>query len=1106
MPAKKVKADGKQPSIMSFFKPVATNEKPAPRESPLLVKEVPETTISKPLAEGSSTTEVDALHAPLPEPTVVVKKRGRVVLDSDSSYVDGSGGESSEETEETGSDAASEREEDGIDDGDAGEEEQGEEKDVDIRPKKKTKKSKAAELDVFGSFESDPKRREKFLKVLAKRTREEELGNVSSANAPAGSGTSSTPSRLGESYMPKYNPRLKYTPLEKQFLELKQQYPDAVLFVECGYRYCFFGPDAEIASSVLHIMAFKKNNFLTTSVPVHRLNVHLSRLVQANYKAAVIKQSETAAVKAHSDKKSGLFKRQCAGIYTSSTFITAEVDSNEEKGHGGTLTAFCLLLVERKNGQVICLGADPSTGDMVFETIERDNLVSAMYALFSSLEPCELLLPAEVSPELQVLVKQRTCRCVTLSDDWIQQAGGRAWLDAAVSSSSSSSTTANGSEAWLQGCKSWMRHYLQEFGLESLLENEQGEVRRLDLSTGQQMVLGGETLRNLEIFTTADGSHIGSLWWLLNQTQTRFGARLLKRWLLAPLVHPALIQERQQRVQSFIADEAAGDVQKMLGKLPDLERSLRRIQFARCSPPELLSCLQGFVSLTACAEQHPHLFPGFPALGPSFQRIWQQICQVSPQSKVGLPELFRDNDPAINQHRQALLELKQRSVSELQRVRQVLRMSSLEFKTVNGAPLVLEISLTANHKIPTDWTLLPSTKKMRRYHTPELVAIVSAMELENELLLAAAKAAWQRLLEDLASELTLWQQAITAAATLDCIAALAALSSRESWTFPNILPYSPAEGARLELRDARHPVLESLLPGGLVSNDCALDTRTVYTHIITGPNMGGKSSYMKQVALCVILGQLGCAVPATQAQLTPVDAIYTRMGGYDNLFSGQSTFFVEMSEAANALAHATPQSLVMMDELGRGTSTHDGSAMAFAVLGYLVNTLKCRTLFVTHYPLLAVFEHSHAQAVANWHLGFITVPPNVNNHLSSSSHLKGPEDENDEEREKDDEKDDHSLQSNPADQLIFTYKYTSGISPRSFGLECARLAGLPDSIVETARGLAWELEKVVLGRQRQRLCVQSAALRTLLETNAQQPPSLDQLISLQKEMQQLTGQ
>lgn len=348
----------------------------------------------------------------------------------------------------------------------------------------------------------------------------------------------------------------------------------------------------------------------------------------------------------------------------------------------------------------------------------------------------------------------------------------------------------------------------------------------------------------------------------------------------------------------------------------------------------------------------------------------------------------------------------------------------VEYATVAGIEYLIEIenNSLAIKRVPASWVKVSGTKKVSRFHTPEVIQLIRQRDQYKEALAAACDKAFTSLLAEIATQYQTFRDCVQSLATLDCLLSLAAIAQQPGYVKPEY-----TEDAYLHIEQGRHPMVERLLTDTYVPNDTELNHDATRALLVTGPNMGGKSSYVRQVALIAIMGQIGSYVPAASARLGLLDAVFTRMGAFDNMLAGESTFMVELSETADILKQATPRSLVILDELGRGTSTHDGVAIAQAVLDHMVRSIRSLTLFITHYQHLSRMVRSFPdQALRNVHMRF-----------TESGGTDGDED------------------------ITFLYEVAEGVAHRSYGLNVARLANLPSAVIDLARTKSAELEESI---------------------------------------------
>uniref|UniRef100_A0A8D2A4N2 DNA mismatch repair protein MSH3 n=1 Tax=Sus scrofa TaxID=9823 RepID=A0A8D2A4N2_PIG len=800
-----------------------------------------------------------------------------------------------------------------------------------------------------------------------------------------------------------------YTPLELQYLEMKQQQKDAILCVECGYKYRFFGEDAEIAARELNIYCHLDHNFMTASIPTHRLFVHVRRLVAKGYKVGVVKQTETAALKAIGDNKSSVFSRKLTALYTKSTLIGEDVNPlvklddavNVDEIMTDTSTSYLLCLCEnkenvkdRKKGNIFIgiVGVQPATGEVVFDSFQDSASRSELETRILCLQPVELLLPSDLSEPTEMLIHRATA------------------------------------------------------------------VRNFKQLSGEMefMTINGTTLRNLEILQNqTDMKTKGSLFWVLDHTKTSFGRRKLKKWVTQPLLKLREINARLDAVSEVVHSESSvfGQIQSHLRKLPDIERGLCSIYHKKCSTQEFFLIVKTLYHLKSEFQAL------IPAVNSHVQSNLLQTCLLeipellSPvehylkilneqAAKNGdKTELFKDlsDFPVIKKRKDEIQEVTNKIQTHLQEIRKILKNPSAQYVTVSGQEFMIEVKNSAVSCIPTDWVKVGSTKAVSRFHSPFIVENYRHLNQLREQLVLDCSAEWLDFLENFSEHYHSLCKAVHHLATADCIFSLAKVAKQGDYCRPTL-----QEERKIVIKNGRHPVIDVLLgeQDQYVPNSTDLSGDSERVMIITGPNMGGKSSYIKQVALITIMAQIGSYVPAEEATIGIVDGIFTRMGAADNIYKGRSTFMEELTDTAEIIRKATSQSLVILDELGRGTSTHDGIAIAYATLEHFIRDVKSLTLFVTHYPPVCELEKSYSQQVGNYHMGFL-----VN---------------------EDESKQDPGEEDKVPDFVTFLYQITRGSAARSYGLNVAKLADVPGEILKKAASKSKELEGLV-NRKRKRL-------------------------------------
>ncbi|XP_049563693.1 DNA mismatch repair protein Msh3 [Orcinus orca] len=887
-----------------------------------------------------------------------------------------------------------------------------------------------------------------------------------------------------------------YTPLELQYIEMKQQQKDAILCVECGYKYRFFGEDAEIAARELNIYCHLDHNFMTASIPTHRLFVHVRRLVAKGYKVGVVKQTETAALKAIGDNKSSLFSRKLTALYTKSTLIGEDVNPlvklddavNVDEIMTDTSTSYLLCICEnkenvkdKKKGNVFIglVGVQPTTGEVVFDSFQDSASRSELETRILCLQPVELLLPSDLSEQTEMLIHRTTA--VSMRDDRIRvermdnmyfeyshafQEVTEFYAKDIVDGSQSFSGIINLEKPVICSLAAIIR-YLKEFNLEKVLS----KPKNFKQLSGEMefMTINGTTLKNLEILQNqTDMKTKGSLFWVLDHTKTSFGRRKLKKWVTQPLLKLREINARLDAVSEVLHSESSvfGQIENHLRKLPDIERGLCSIYHKKCSTQEFFLIVKTlyhlkseFQALIPAVNSHvqSELLQTFISEIPELLSPVEHYLKILNEqaAKIGdKTELFKDlsHFPLIKKRKDEIQEVTDKIQTHLQEIRKILKNPSAQYVTVSGQEFMIEVKNSAVSCIPTDWVKVGSTKAVSRFHSPFIVENYRHLNQLREQLVLDCSAEWLDFLENFSEHYHSLCKAVHHLATVDCIFSLAKVAKQGDYCRPTL-----QEERKIIIKNGRHPVIDVLLgeQGQYVPNSTNLLGDSERVMIITGPNMGGKSSYIKQVALITIMAQIGSYVPAEEATVGIVDGIFTRMGAADNICKGQSTFMEELADTAEIIRKATSQSLVILDELGRGTSTHDGIAIAYATLEHFIRDVKSLTLFVTHYPPVCELEKSYSQQVGNYHMGFL-----VN---------------------EDESKQDPGEEDQVPDFVTFLYQITRGVAARSYGLNVAKLADVPGEILKKAASKSKELEGLVNMKRKRLKCF--AKLWTINDAN-----------------------
>ncbi len=764
-----------------------------------------------------------------------------------------------------------------------------------------------------------------------------------------------------------------------------------------------------------------------------------------------------------------LYLSWLTNLYTKGTYID-DTEGLEEEGaaqaaNPARSTGFLLCLTETNakgygNDEKVHVGivaVQPATGDIIYDDFEDGFMRSEIETRLLHIAPCEFLIVGDLSKATDKLVTH-------LSGSKANVFGDRARVErvnkhktmAAEAHNHVSTFYAEKMRSSLEDekaakvldkilglpehamvCLSALMKHMSDYGLSDVFDLTKYFQ---PFSARSHMLLNGNTLNSLEIYQNqTDHTVKGSLFWTLDRTQTRFGSRLLRKWVGRPLLDRDEIITRQDAIEELLDPERNAQVEKLKNVLVrikgDLEKSLLRIYYGKCTRPELLIVLQAFQYLAQeYSDATEPSSTGFTssllskaiASLPTIQaEIIAYLEMINLQAakdddKYGFFQAEYETED-ISDHKLGISSI-EHDLDEF-RVTAAERLGSkrpVDYATVAGIDYLIEVenASASIKKVPASWIKISGTKKLSRFHPPEVVKLVRERDQHKESLAAACDTAFQALLADISTKYANFRDAILSLATLDCLMSLATIAQQPGYTRPTFVI-----NTQIEITGARHPMIEQLLLDAYVPNDVSLRQDQTLALLVTGPNMGGKSSYVRSVALITIMAQIGSFVPADSAQLGITDAVFTRMGAFDNMMAGESTFMVELSETSDILKLATDRSLVVLDELGRGTSTHDGVAIAGAVLDWLVRDKKCLTLFITHYQVLARMASSFmADELKNVHMKF-------------SEDFEG------------------------SDNVTFLYEVGEGIAHRSYGLNVARLAGLDGGVIEVARSKSSEMEE-----------------------------------------------
>jgi DNA mismatch repair protein MutS len=792
-------------------------------------------------------------------------------------------------------------------------------------------------------------------------------------------------------------PATKLSPLMEQYYREKQQYPDAILLFRVGDFYETFAEDAVIVSRDLNITLTSRqkddtgNKIPLAGVPYHALDTYLARLIKAGHKVAICDQVE--------DPKAakGLVKREITRVVTPGTII--EPAMLEESCNN-----FLAAVVE-EDGRIGLALVDVSTGEFLTTEIPAERLPSEL----AKFRPAECIAPFSLSWE-------GTRQQILEEDCFSQENAGRA-LEGQFGPGWAERLRLADKDLSARACGAILS-YLHRSHFDAL-----GHLTEIRHYSGSEfMVLDEVTLRNLEILRNIrDRSRRGTLLEFLGETKTPMGARTLARWIQMPLLSLEKIKRRLGAVEELCSDSVlrSGLGEELKGA-SDLERLVSRVSCGAANPRDLValkSTLQRLPALRSALENiaSSHLQDLRSQLGPLEDVVILIEKSVADDPPANLRDggVIRDGfDPELDGLR-ALLRDGKSWISRLEgQERRRTGIKSLKVGYTNIFGYYLEVTRANLHLVPEDYIRKQTMANAERFITPELKEmeskVISAQERSTSLELEI----FNRVREKIAAHAHAIQDRASALGELDVLLAFAEVAAENSFVKPEW-----NEEGKISLRASRHPVLDKAMRGGFVPNDVLLDGDHNRLLILTGPNMAGKSTFMRQIALCAILAQAGSFVPAGFASLALVDRIFTRVGAYDDLSAGQSTFMVEMTELANILDNATKDSLVLLDEVGRGTSTFDGLSLAWAISEYLHNAVKCKAVFATHYHQLTQLEG---------------VLLGVKNYSIAVKEEKGT--------------------------ITFLRTVVPGATDKSYGVHVARLAGVPEAVTKRAEEILKQIE------------------------------------------------
>ena len=768
------------------------------------------------------------------------------------------------------------------------------------------------------------------------------------------------------------------SPMMQQYLEIKKQHKDEILFYRIGDFYEMFFDDALTASKELDLTLTGKQCGMEErapmcGVPFHSYEGYVARLIAKGYKVAICEQVEDPA------KAKGLVKRDIIRVVTPGTVIESSMLQDDRNNYIASI-----FLKGKKAG--LCF-ADVSTGTAHITELNADKIAPAVITELCRYHPSEVLMNPGLLDCREVtayIKKNMTCSVELIEEERyapglvaasLENQFGRDWAQ----------TTGIAADGLVRFAMAALLEYLHDTQIKG--------VERLKTvityNKAQFMRLSPVTRANLELTETLRGREKrGTLLWVLDKTSTSMGKRMLRSWIEQPLISSALINHRLNAVESLVKQTMArGDLTEELGYIADMERLMTRTVYGSATPKEIYTLAQ-------TCDRLPGLRRQAEAGGVIAKGYHPEVDEL---------RSIRDNTKGVLAQLEA-------------RLRQETGIPKLKIGYNHVFGYFIEVSNSYKNMVPETYIRKQTLTSGERYITQELKELESKILGAHERLITLEHRLFSELLESISAQLDRIQRTANAVAQLDVLTALAQVAAENNYCRPIV-----DDSDELTITEGRHPVVEQMLKGSLfVPNDTTLNCGADRCLIITGPNMAGKSTYMRQNALIALMAQIGSFVPASSCHVGVVDAIFTRIGASDDLSAGQSTFMVEMTEVAEILKNATAKSLVVLDEIGRGTSTFDGMSIARAVVEHIADPAKglgCKTLFATHYHELTELEGG-VDGVKNYNIAV----------------------------------------KKRGEDITFLRRIVRGPADDSYGIEVAKLAGLPGSVTRRAHEVLRTLE------------------------------------------------
>ncbi|KAI5803813.1 muts domain V-domain-containing protein [Geopyxis carbonaria] len=843
---------------------------------------------------------------------------------------------------------------------------------------------------------------------------------------------------------PDYDPRTlyippdawaKFTAFETQYWEIKCKLYDTVVFFKKGKFYELYEDDATIGHQHFDLKLTDRVNMRMVGVPESSLEMWASQFIAKGYKVARVDQRETALGKemrekgGKASKEEKVIKRELACVLTGGTLVDEAMLQDD-------MSTFCVSIKESIVDDLPCYGisfVDTATGSFYLTEFQDDVDLTKFETFVAQIRPKELILEKGcLSSRATRILKNNTY----LTTIWNKLKPVKEFWDGSTTIREIDSQEYFRSGEWPQVLATTKSNellmssfgallcYLQFLKIDRELVSLENFSIYDPIRKASSLVLDGKTLLNMEIFTNSyDGSSTGTLFAHLNRCITPFGKRMLRQWVCHPLIDSARINKRLDAIDSINANDEFREIfNQQLSRLPDLERLISRVHAGTSRAIDFVRVIEGFEQIQETINRIQGYGQGEGLIGELLNKLpnledclspWETAFDRGKAKTDGVlvPEygVEADFDQSQDNIESIITELNDLLKSYTSK----LRCRDLRFADIGKEIYLIEVPTKAAKDVPKDWSQMSGTQKVKRFYSPEVRKLVRTLQESQETHNQIVKEVASRFYQRFDKEYSSWLSAVQIVAHLDCLVGLARASSDlgETSCRPTFVD---EERTVLDFKDLRHPCMSTSLEN-FIPNDVKLGGSTPKLNLLTGANAAGKSTILRMACIGVIMAQIGCYVPCNSARLTPIDRIMSRLGANDNIFAAQSTFLVELSETKKILAEATPRSLVILDELGRGTSSYDGVAVAQSVLHHIATHIGCVGYFATHYHSLAAEFAAHPEIFSR------RMKINVDDANRN---------------------------------ITFLYKLEDGVAEGSFGMHCAAMCGVNSRIIARAEEAA----------------------------------------------------